>query len=293
MSPFRSAAATGAVALLGIGALAGCGSEPAEPAGPDSACGEAVASVGVDLEGLSAEDVLYDEGKPGFSSVVVYRDGRVAVVGIEQDAWERPFQTSSTSADGGGRTGAARVAAVAVPATVTSPVITAVPAMMWAPHPESPRLLVGQLPDCALEDLEALADDLSGVLTTTRGDLGDPQITDMPTTWIDYRGSSPVTVGAYALTAEFDQGLTDAQRQGRELMRAMIAAITWNLPEVHEEDPTVFARWGEDGCQAITDPAEVAEVLTAYDNRDEGDRNNYPDAPYEARAVPPGVGPCP
>ena len=284
----RSVTAAGAVALLGAGVLAGCGGGVDEPAGPTSACGEGVPAADVDLEGLTEQDVLSVSGSQVFEQVVVYRDGRVAVVGSSQADWQRAFE-SAASAEAHPDPDAARGVQLAAltSSDPASPAIAIVPAMAWMPHPASPRLLVGQLPECALTELDDLAARLGDVLRRTGGDLGDPQITDQSTSMLDYRGANAVEARAYALTAGHEQGLSGPQREGRALMRAMAGTITWNLPEVREVAPTAFERYESYGdCVPITDPDDVAAVLAAYDADGEIPEN------LEARAVPPGIEPC-
>lgn len=293
MRPFRSAAVTSAVALLGAGVLAGCGGGVDEPVGPASACGEGVPATDVDLEGLTEQDVLSVSGSQVFEQVVVYRDGRVAVVGSSQVDWQRAFESAGSAeappdpdADRGVQLAAFTRSSLSS-SDPAPPAIEVVPAMAWMPHPASPRLLVGQLPECALTELDDLAARLGDVLRRAGGDLGDPQITDQSTSMLDYRGANAVEASAYALTADHEQGLTAAEREGRALMRAMAGTITWNLPEVREVAPVAFERYESYGdCVAITDPDDVAAVLAAYDADGEIPEN------LEARAVPPGIEPC-
>ncbi|TGO05317.1 hypothetical protein [Serinibacter arcticus] len=271
----RTAPVLTTAAVLAATLLTACGGGGGgAPSGPEAACGDPVAVDGVTLAGLTAEDVLLVESSFRLEEVVVYDDGRVAVVGRTATEWTRALE----------RRASGEAAATAAAALVARTAVV-VPAMAWLPHPESPSLLVGQLPDCALDDLASLARELGDVVATTNGDLGDPMITDSPTTTLDYRGDPAVEASAYALTQDFEDGLTREERRGRAFMRAMLDTVTFNLPDVGEVAPEAFEFYpdGSGACEPITDPDDVAAVLAAYE---EGDDD------VEARAVPPGIEPC-
>lgn len=285
----RSAPAVTTAAVLAAALLAACGVGGSGgpigggiPAGPEAACGDPVDVDGVTLEGLTAENVLMVESSFRFRDVVVYDDGRVAVVGTTASEWTRALEQRSADA-----TSASAALAAPAPATPVTSARTAVvvPAMAWMPHPDSPYLLVGQLPDCALENLAGLARELDEIVTTTNGDLGDPMITDSPTTTLDYRGEPAVEASAYALTQGFEDGLTREERRGRAFMRAMLDTVTFNLPDVAEVAPEAFEFYPDvsGACEPITDPDDVAAVLAGYEAGDDS---------VEARAVAPGTEPC-
>lgn len=266
--------------LAACGVTGGGGDAPIGggiPSGPEAACGEPVDVDGVTLEGLAAENVLMVESSFRLEGVVVYDDGRVAVVGTTASEWTRALEQRSADATSAS-------AALAAPVTSARTAVVA-PAMAWMPHPDSPYLLVGQLPDCALENLASLARELDEIVATTNGDLGDPMITDSPTTTLDYRGDPAVEASAYALTQDFEDGLTRDERRGRAFMRAMLDTVTFNLPDVAEVAPEAFEFYpdGSGTCEPITDPDDVAAVLAAYEAGDES---------VEARAVAPGIEPC-
>lgn len=282
-APAVTTAAVLAAALLAACGVGGSGGGPIGggiPAGPEAACGEPVDVGGVTLEGLTAENVLLVESSFRLESMVVYDDGRVAVVGRTATEWTRALEQRSADAT----SASAALAALAAPVTSGRSAVV-VPAMAWTPHPDSPHLLVGRLPDCALEDLASLARELDEIVTTTDGDLGDPMITDSPTTTLDYRGDPALEASAYALTQGFEDGLTRDERRGRAFMRAMLDTVTFNLPDVAEVAPEAFEFYpdGSGACEPITDPHDVAAVLAGYEAGDDD---------VEARAVAPGIEPC-
>lgn len=276
----QGAALATTAGLLAASILTACGGEVDVPVGAEAACGETAPADGVTLDGLTAQDVLLVESSFSLDRVVVYDDGRVAVVGTTASEWTRALERRANA-----RTDAAALVAAPVIDAATGPGAAVVPAMAWTPHPDSPLLLVGRLPACALDDLRSLARELGRVVATTDGDLGDPMITDSPTTTLDFRGDPAVEASAYALNQGFEDGLTREERRGRAFMRAMQDAVTFNLTDVVEIAPDAFEFHPDasGACEPITDPADVADVLAAYERGDED---------VEARAVPPGVEPC-
>ncbi|GMA33359.1 hypothetical protein [Litorihabitans aurantiacus] len=301
--PARVLPAALAVVLTAT-ALAACRQDVAPPTGADAVCGDPVAADDVTLEGLAEADVLLVESSLGLTDTVVYDDGRVAVVGRTAGEWSRGV-AGMQGGDGeaavgrdGDRSGGLTTTVTAVgtvppsgghasrreqPAAGT----VVVPALAWMPHPESPLLLVGRLPDCALDDLARLAADLRDVVERTNGDLGSPMVTDMVSTRLDYRGDAAVNVSAYALG--FDDDLRREQREGRAFMRAMQDVVVANLPDVVEVEPEAFERYPSPSadCEAITDPEEVAAILAIDRDADDADLD-----PLAARPVPAGIVPC-
>lgn len=287
--PARSARlGAAAVALLAVPALAACGSGPVPgvPSGTETVCGAPVPASDVTLDGLTEQDVLMVVGSFALESHVVYDDGRVAIVGSDELSWERSIRAADDDADDG-EADDDEASAAAANASFANAAAVVVPAMAWMPHPTSPYLVVGQLSDCALVELDRLAQELTGVWQRTGGDLGAPPITDQSSTSIDYHGESAVEASAYALTSDFQDGLNRTERTGRALMRAMLDTVNLNLPDVRELPPPAFESYpgGSTSCEPVTEPADVEEILVAFEE-------DVSSQDVGARAVPPGITPC-
>ncbi|PWD51441.1 hypothetical protein C8046_13020 [Serinibacter arcticus] len=283
-----------AAAALAVPALAACGQRLDLPTGAGAACGDPLPAADLTLEGLGEGEILLVESALGFEEVVVYRDGRVVVVGGDEAAWERSFEDDGEDGDADASAAAQPSSAQLSAAHLTAAHLTAaqptpasavvVPAMAWTPHPSSPLLLLGQLPECALAELDGLAGELREILDRTDGDLGFPQITDQSTSAFDYRGANALTASAYALHDDYEDGLTSDERTGRDLLRSMEDVVAWNLPDVVAATPETFETYPDGGfeCAPLTGAAELTAMLEEFERTGES----------TARPVPPGFEPC-
>ncbi|WP_147915521.1 hypothetical protein [Ruania zhangjianzhongii] len=161
-----------------------------------------------------------------------------------------------------------------------------VPLMAPAP-PAGDRWQPAYLGSCQLEAVDALAAE-----ELVEGDLGDPIVTDASTTTITYYGGEePVSSSAYALGSE-SSDLSRADQQGREVLKALIAAldeatVTGDvLPvetvrvngEVGEPEPEgwpgppLAELLGDDGCGELTgqQALDVYEYLGERTHADVG-----------------------
>ena len=236
------------------------------------------------LEGLTAEDILLMDGYqvgpdsvgPGFERLVVYRDGRVAVLDVS--GWDRSWED-----DGDGETAGA--AAVTSPPAAAA-AVTIMSVMAWPPFPALTELRSGQLPECALTRLGEVAAELAPLVAELDGDLGFIMVTDVATLGVDYRGTPAVATAAYGLDFGNRHGveddLTPEQRRGRELMRELrnvVVDYTGPLDKVQPERVDVS---GADGCRTISDADEVAALLAEDDSSGAG----------TVRALAPGTEGC-
>lgn len=111
-------------------------------------------------------------------------------------------------------------------------VLTAVPAPALTPVPA--RYSLARIAPAAVRDFVAAAQ-AAGVVAGT--DFGSPRMTDLPTTTVLIDdGSGPVQVRVYALDPQFETGLSPAQRDARDRLRALIARAT-DLPGAAPQQP--------------------------------------------------------
>ncbi|MCU1499644.1 MAG: hypothetical protein JWM47_3597 [Acidimicrobiales bacterium] len=91
------------------------------------------------------------------------------------------------------------------------------------PYGRPPAMRTGTV---AAPALAAFVHDVerSGLFGPTGADFGTPPVTDGPTTTVRFQGpgSEPLTAGAYFLTGDFEEGLTDEQVARRDELRALI-----------------------------------------------------------------------
>lgn len=158
-----TAARTVASAALGLGLLlmTACGAPAGDASGPaagppdDAAaaagCSSEPASGPRDLAGLTSTDVLYTEVAQGWERVIVYRDGRVAI--LDAARWAESTGDVAESVDG-------------EPPSDASADLVVVPVWMFPPDPVEPVVQVGRLPGCAVEGIEAIAATLEGASPT-------------------------------------------------------------------------------------------------------------------------------
>lgn len=158
--------------------------------------------------------------------------------------------------------------------------------LMVPPDPAGNRWQPAYLGSCQLEAVDTLAAE-----ELVEGDLGQPMVTDAGTTTVTYYGGEePVSSSAYALGHEGGDGVSRSEKQGREVLKALLAAldeatVTGDvLPvetvQVHgdledgEPDgwpgPPLAELLGDDGCGELTgeEAREVYEYLSerTYDD---------------------------
>ncbi|TNU74135.1 hypothetical protein FH969_07945 [Miniimonas arenae] len=279
------------LAMLGTAALTGCATNG--PGGePGSSCAVVEPATDVTLDGLGEADVLALDAVTNFSRVVVYADGRVAIMDVEGWDGERPDGEPTASAALTDAPPAPGFTAVLAAGTLRPGAGAAemVPAMAWPwpVVPDVPTLWAGQLSPCALGLLAAQAADLAHHVGELDGDLGVWATTDLATTILDYRGEPAVVASAYGLDVDADgdpaSRYSQRQRDARELMRQMQDTVVRYTSGVREVPVTrLEVYWPTDACSAVTDPDEVAQLLSGTAADDHG---------LLTRALAPGVEAC-
>lgn len=244
-----------------VAAIASCGSTTGVPGAIGSptdvetnpnACGLVSPDVERNLAGLGPEDVLYSEIGFGWERVIVYADGRVAI--LDAQRWATSSEAAVGAAEGS-------TATAALAADGQGPEIVQV--WQFPPMPVEPLLQVAVLPQCALEELAVLGAELVASAPNVLLEDG-----------VTFAGEDGlVTVDLTGVTTP-----PSAIAEMRALVRLQVGPAVEVLPDA------LKIMGSSDGCEQQEDPEEIAAIVERW-------RAGSRDVP-DGRALVPGMIGC-